>query len=152
MVFSSAPVFSQRIVESSKTYEKIHSTANNNRSQKDTLWGQYDSWPSAKLYVSSVGFVLGTNNYNDKQKAQAYINLSNTSMIIEEAIVWFGYKQFNSADPNSKVVVKTYSLNGTGTNAFGPTEWISIAMLAICLQIARLLFIQWTGKRCIRVF
>ena len=40
-------------------------------------------------------------------------------MSIEKAIVWFGIKELTSNNANSKVVVKVYNLNGTGTNSTG---------------------------------
>ena len=117
----SIAAFSQRTIEVAKTSKKIYADENNSRSQMDTIWGEYHSWTEAKCYVSSSGLVLGNNLYGDKQKVQVFLN--NTPMKIEEAIVWFGVKgSWGASNPNSKVVVKTYNIDGTGRNASGPNK------------------------------
>ena len=117
----SVAVCAQRMAEASKTHEKIHITENNDRVQMDTLWGNYSNWPAADLYFSStgMGYVLGNNNYGDLQKAQVYINVTGTPMRIKEVILWFGVKKITSGNASSKVMAKTYNINGTGTNASG---------------------------------
>jgi hypothetical protein len=84
----------------------------------DTLWGNF--WNgSPTLYSSGSGYVAGNNNYGDKVKAQAFVIPSAYPYAIEEVLIWFGAKQHNSGNPNSKMVVKVQNMNGTGTNNVG---------------------------------
>lgn len=116
----SSTVFSQRIAEVAKIFEKIPIADNNHRIQMDTVWGKYSDWSLPSLFTSTNGgYVCGSNGYGDKQKAQVYINFTPAPVSIEEVILWFGAKELTSGNAASKVVVKTYHVNGTGTNASG---------------------------------
>ena len=110
--------FSQRIARVAKTYEKSNFNGSTNRVQMDTLWGQYHDWVTPSVYVvtvggTDIGYVAGNNHYNDKQKVQVFPNPSNTPMKINAVILWFGEKSLGSGNPNSKVIAKTYNLNGS---------------------------------------
>lgn len=84
----------------------------------DTLGiDNFFSGTPTQYYVPAGGYVGGSNYYNDKAKAQQY-NLS-TSLAVEEVILWFGAKAFNSGNPNSAVVIKLYRLDSLGTNVAG---------------------------------
>ena len=63
------------------------------------------------------GYVVGNNGYGDKAKAQVYLLTQGT--LVEEILFWFGAKQYNSQNTNSKVVANVYAADGPGTNTAG---------------------------------
>jgi FlgD Ig-like domain len=71
-----------------------------------------------QIYGSSNGgFVVGTNGYSDKAKAQVF-NLG--SATVDELLFFFGGKVATSNNPASKVVAKLWALDGTtGTTTAG---------------------------------
>jgi hypothetical protein len=84
----------------------------------DTLWGNLMNWTQPSL-IGSVngGYVVGNNGYDDKQKAQTFINT--TPLNVEGAIYWFGAKEVTSGSSTSAVKMRVYSMNGTGTSTQG---------------------------------
>ena len=119
--------FSQRIAGVAKTHEKSHFNGSTNRVQMDTLWGQYDDWVTPSVFVAVnnnafAGFVAGNNNFQDKQKVQVFPNTTNTPLKITGVILWFGQKSLNSGNAASKVIAKTYDLDGSTPGNSTSTE------------------------------
>lgn len=83
------------------------------------------------LFNSASGWVVGTNNYGDKAKAQTF--LLDDAVSAEAVGVWFGGKVEGPVDPNSHVSFKIYQNNGAGVTSGGPIttgapndEWASV--------------------------
>ena len=113
----SASAFSQYGLEVLKTGKKINMNSNHSRLQMDTLWGKYEQWVEPSLYAITeagivVGYLGGNSQRGEKQKVQVFPNTSNAPLSIREVILYFGFKQFDSGDADSKIIVKTYGLNG----------------------------------------
>jgi len=70
-----------------------------------------------QYYAQGGGYVAGSNFYNDKAKAQQY-NIT-SSIIVEEVILWFGAKNYSSANPASSLTVNLYRLDSLGINTSG---------------------------------
>jgi Secretion system C-terminal sorting domain len=106
-----------------KTYQnnpKNGSVNNSIQAATDTLFGNFfDGTPA--LYKSQElfpGYASGNNAYGDLAKTQVF-SISNTSAV-EGAIIWMGYKNSTSANPNSQLKVNLYDLKSTATG-FGAT-------------------------------
>lgn len=82
----------------------------------DTI-GYSDFFKStATLYESpGSGYASGNNQYGDKAKAQVFI--IDSTFILHEVLVWFGVKDANSGNSNSKISVKLHNLDGPGTTS-----------------------------------
>lgn len=101
-----------------KTYQnnpKNGSVNNSIQAATDTLFGNFfDGTPA--LYKSQElfpGYASGNNAYGDLAKVQVF-SISNTSAV-EGAIIWMGYKNTTSANPNSQLKINLYDLKSTAT-------------------------------------
>lgn len=84
----------------------------------DTLWGNFFNGSPTIYSSANGGYVVGVNGYDDLAKAQAFITTSG-AYAVEGALVWFGAKEITSGNANSKVTVKYYNMNGTGSTTAG---------------------------------
>ncbi len=111
--------FSQKaLLESSAVYFQPEKSTADITAANDTLGiSDFFNGTPTQYYVPMGGCVAGNNYYNDKVKAQQY-NASNT-LVLEEVVLWFGTKVYNSGDTTSAVAVKIYWLDSLGTNATG---------------------------------
>lgn len=84
----------------------------------DTInWSAYQDGTET-LYISpNGGYIFGNNGYGDLIKAQA-VSSPNFGRL-EKVLFKFGAKRYNSLDPNSKLVIGFYNLDGQGLNAEG---------------------------------
>jgi hypothetical protein len=121
-----------RHVVSSASKELNH-TFSSEREMRDTLMNaEWGSW-TPTFYSAGSGYVFGNNNYGDVQKAQKFIVgdiLDNTPHYVEGAVIWFGAKEGTSGDPTSKVTVKVYAADGSGTDNSGAVNSAPGTMLA----------------------
>jgi len=94
------------------------------RTVTDTLVGpsfETTTYGLVQYNCQGGGYVVGNNFYQDKQKAQVFINTIGT-VNVEGALIWFGAKQRDAAgSATSKIRVREYSLNGAGTTTAGPS-------------------------------
>lgn len=87
----------------------------------DTLG--YDNFleSTATIYDSpGSGFASGNNQYGDKVKAQVFV--IDSSFVLQEVLLWFGAKDANSGDGNSKVKVKLHNRDGLGAASGGEVD------------------------------
>lgn len=96
---------------------QVYGSMNEERAPFDTLWWTNAAAAPTLFNSTGGGYVCGNNGYGDKEKAQAFLN-SFGSVGVTGTIVWFGAKSGAGAG-TSKVVIKEYSMNGTGTNVAG---------------------------------
>ncbi len=89
----------------------------------DTIFSTINNWAQPTIFGVSQqgggGWVGGHNGYGDKQKAQQFLNTWQNGVNIEGTVLWFGAKRHNSGNPNSKITVHAYTLNGTGSASSG---------------------------------
>jgi hypothetical protein len=82
----------------------------------DTIYSAAFDAPGATIAVYGVidngGYILGTNSYGDKAKAQAFLLDAPTA--VEEVLFWFGAKSDASGNPNSTFAVNIYAMDGPG--------------------------------------
>ena len=78
-----------------------------------TLWGALCGEVGAEI---PCGFILGTNGYGDKAKAQQFLLDANPTTLIEGIIFWFYAKGGN---PDGVVHARLYAINGNGTTSSG---------------------------------
>lgn len=65
------------------------------------------------LYESpNGGYAFGNNGYGDRGKAQSF--RFDQSFVLREVLLKFGAVEFNSADPESTIMVNVYSYGGAG--------------------------------------
>ena len=69
------------------------------------------------IYGATSGYISGSNNFGDKEKAQKFDVTS--PVYVQDVIVWFGAKSYVSGNANSKVTVNLRQANGTGTASSG---------------------------------
>lgn len=92
----------------------------NNKATCDTMFQTLDNWGGAVVFSAiNGGYVGGHNGYSDKQKAQQFLNSFQYGIKITGTVLWFGGKKNNSGNPNSKITVHAYNMNGTGTSSTG---------------------------------
>lgn len=97
---------------------------------------------TATIYdAPGSGYASGNNPYGDKAKAQVFA--LDSSLILQEVLLWFGAKDANSGDVNSKLKVKIHHRNGNGTASGGdvddaPGEGIdSVEVLVSAIDVAQ---------------
>lgn len=64
----------------------------------------------------NCGYIVGTNGYGDKAKAQQFLLLDNTTALVEGVIFWFYAK---SGDDNAVVHARLYNTTGNGNISTG---------------------------------
>ncbi len=75
----------------------------------------------ATVYESpGSGYSSGNNQYGDKVKAQVFV--IDSSFVLKEVLLWFGAKDANSGDSNSKLKVKLHNRDGIGTASGGDVD------------------------------
>jgi hypothetical protein len=79
-----------------------------------TLWGALCDEGGIEV---PCGFIIGTNGYGDKAKAQQF--LLDEPTVVEGVIYWFYAKGGNE---NAVVHARLYAANGNGTTASGPVS------------------------------
>lgn len=129
-LFSGAVLFSGFVLAQNKTVGESHAVemkkmpASGVKTPTDTLWGNLFNWSPPTIYLSqNGGYVAGHNGYGDKQKAQRFLYLPQGSNYkVEGALLWFGGYVYTSGNPNSKVDVRVYNANGSGTASSGPVN------------------------------
>ncbi len=80
------------------------------------------------IYGATSGYISGSNNYGDKEKAQVFD--VTTPVYVQDVIVWFGAKEYVSGNANSKVTVNLRQANGTGTATTGTVNTAPGTLLA----------------------
>lgn len=107
-------------------------------SSDDTL-GFYQFFNSGNhLTVYGVnggsGYIVGNNNFGDKQKAQRYN--SSQGVYIKKIIFLFGRKQINSGNQDSKIEARVYNLDGTGSSSAGSVSAPGTVVASVNINIA----------------
>ncbi len=80
------------------------------------------------IYTLTEGYISGSNNYDDKEKAQKFD--VTTPVYIQDVIIWFGAKEYVSGNSASKVTVNLRQANGTGTASSGTVNTAPGTLLA----------------------
>jgi hypothetical protein len=80
------------------------------------------------IYGATSGYITGSNNFGDKEKAQVFDVTS--PVYVQDVIVWFGAKEYVSGNANSKVTVNLRQANGTGTATTGTVNTAPGTLLA----------------------
>jgi hypothetical protein len=80
------------------------------------------------IYGATSGYVSGSNNYGDKEKAQVFD--VTTPVYVQDVIVWFAAKEYVSGNANSKVTVNLRQTNGIGTATTGTVNTAPGTILA----------------------
>jgi len=78
-----------------------------------TQWGALCGTAPATF---NCGYIIGTNGYGDKVKAQQFLLLDNPTTVVEGLIFWFYAKNGSTGEASAKL----WSLNGNGTTSVGP--------------------------------
>src|SRR3989344_2392230 len=116
---AASTAFPQKISFVSKTIEPVK-ISGKEKSTCDTLWQNAANWSPPTIFSSiNGGYVGGHNGYGDKQKVQQILYSGSNGWDIMGTILWFGGKKNDSGNPNSKITVHTYNLNGTGASSAG---------------------------------
>lgn len=89
--------------------------------------------PTVYAVDGGSGYIVGNNNYGDKQKAQQY---SSQGIYVKKIIFWFGRKQNNSGNSNSKISAKIYDLDGTGVSTAGQVPAPGTVLSSVDINIA----------------
>ncbi len=130
--------FAQRSAPVPHSFSGAKFTSHHYRSISDTLYPlSYTTALGCTLTVYSVtdtigGYVVGTNGYGDKEKAQRY-DLASYQLLegsVTGAYIWAGGKTV-SATPGD-VVLKVYSVGGTGgapSSLIGTSNTISMDLI-----------------------
>lgn len=81
----------------------------------DTLFGDFFSGTPAIYQSQSImpGYASGNNTFGDLAKVQVFS--LDTISAVEGAIIWMGYKNHTSGNPNSNVNINLYDLKSTAT-------------------------------------
>lgn len=88
----------------------------------DTLgWESYHEGTETVYFSPNGGFVFGNNGYADRVKARVFESPSGQFGRATKVILKFASKSFNSADPNSRLIIRYYGLQGFGQMSSGPT-------------------------------
>jgi hypothetical protein len=122
----SLAVNAQRQVGPSRAMAPVSTTENRSATPTDTITSGMD-WNNATPQLFGVtvadggGYIVGTNGYGDKQKAQVYD--PGTPVVVTGAIYWFGAKH-NTTNPTVKM--RVYAMDGlalstTSTSATADT-------------------------------
>ncbi|MFN6117214.1 MAG: SDR family oxidoreductase [Flavobacteriales bacterium] len=130
----------------------------------DTVYMSSLDTGSPAIYgvTDNGGYIMGTNSYGDKAKAQQF--LLDGPAGATEILFWFGAKSAASGSPTSTISCNLYALNGpgettSGTSNFAPgTVLASVAAYvdvgsgaayaiskAALLQLTRSLAVEWAG-------
>lgn len=78
-----------------------------------TRWGALCGEQGAEY---GCGYIIGTNGYGDKAKAQQFLLLENPSAVVEGLIFWFYAKNGSTGEVNARI----WNINGDGTTSSGP--------------------------------
>lgn len=81
----------------------------------DTLFGNFFNGTPALYKAQAVipGYASGNNSFGDLAKVQVFS--LDTIAAVEGAIIWMGYKNHTSGNPNSNFNVNLYDLKSTAT-------------------------------------
>lgn len=91
--------------------------------------------PAIYGVTDNGGYIMGTNTYGDKAKAQQF--LLDGPAGATEILFWFGAKAANSGDPASTIACNLYALDGPGTTLSGPSDFAPGTILgSVNLDIA----------------
>jgi len=86
------------------------------QSAGDTLgFTHFFDGTTSLYYVPGGGYVAGNNLYGDKGKAQVF--KLDSSLILQEVLLWFGAKEANSGNSNSKAKIYLRNFDSTGVAA-----------------------------------
>ena len=88
----------------------------------DTLgWATYHQGVETEYFAPNGGYVFGNNGYGDQVKARVFASPDGQFGRATKVIFKFASKTFNSADPESRLIVRYYGLRGLGQMSTGTT-------------------------------
>ena len=103
----------------------------------DTVYMSSLDTGSPAIYgvTDNGGYIMGTNSYGDKAKAQQF--LLDGPAGATEILFWFGAKSAASGSPTSTISCNLYALNGPGETTSGTSNFAPGTVLAsVALNIA----------------
>lgn len=118
ILFLTAALLNTVLLYSQKPYEPTPKSGNFNASVQqvtDTIFGNFFNGTPALYKAQSPigGYASGNNGFGDKAKAQVFS--VDSVCTVHGALVWLGYKNYTSANGNSKLAINLYNLNATVT-------------------------------------